>query len=149
MGTRADFYVEKYDRLLWVGSLYKNGDPTNIPSEILIQVNSAMYEELVVEFLETKESSIRSNGDKWPWPWACSKMTDYAYIFKKGMDKVIAYSMDNAGEIFDPLKIKQGEDISTSYIPFVVSFPLMNKKAKVITTEEMLNINGYQPSKAV
>lgn len=147
MGTRADFYVEKYDRLMWVGSLYRDGDPTKIPTEILIQVNAATYEEAVVEFLESKDSAIRSNGDKWPWPWADSRMTDYSYLFKRDMGKVLAYSPGET-HLFDPLKIVQGEDMITAFIPFVIKFPLMYKQAKR-TTEELLNKYGFQPAKAV
>ena len=50
MGTRADFYVGiKEPR--WIGSLYKDGVPWNIPCKILIQKSVIMYEEAVVEHL--------------------------------------------------------------------------------------------------
>lgn len=145
MGTRADFYVEKYDRLMWVGSLFKNGEPTKIPTEILIQVNASMYEELVVELLEEKDSAIRSNGDLWPWPWEDSRMTDYVYIFQGG--NVVAYSR-TTGKVFDPVKIKQGDDIKTAEYPFDIIFPLMNKQSKIVM-EDLLNNYGFKPAKAV
>jgi len=142
MGTRADFYLEQDDkRLMWIGSLYKDGHPWNIPIEILIQVNPVMFEELVTDFLKTKDSALRQEGDHWPWPWADSRMTDYSYIFM--MNKVMAYSPD-AKRLYDPVKIVQGEDIDYATLPFNVHFPLMLKQS-LDMTEELLNRFGLQP----
>jgi len=146
MGTRADFYINDDKSMEWVGSIYKDGSPINIPVEILIQTNPVMFEELTVEFLESRDSVIKKDGDAWPWPWADSRMTDYSYIFT--MDRVLAYSMA-AKHLFTPLKIVQGEDLnSASYLPLHVSFPIMLKQA-VKSTEELLNQYGYQPTQAI
>lgn len=145
MGTRADFYVEKDKRLQWIGSLYKDGHPWNIPTDILIQINPIMFEELTLDFLRSKDSAIREDGDMWPWPWADSRMSDYSYIFM--MNKVMAYSPD-ATHLFDPLKIVQGEDLYYAAMPFSINFPIMLKQAKDMT-EELLNQYGLQPTEAI
>ena len=125
MGTRADFYVVKHDVMEWIGSLVRDGSPYHIPTDILIQINPIMYEEMVVEFLQSRLSSIASDRDKWPWPWCDSRMTDYSYIF--GLyPKVIAYSMVEK-HYFDPLMIVQGEDMETAKLPLPVQFPVMKK----------------------
>ena len=145
MGTRADFYMERDDkRLMWIGSLYKDGHPWNIPTDILIQVNPVMYEELVLDFLRSKDSAIRCDGDLWAWPWADSRMTDYSYIFM--MDRVMAYSPE-AKHLFDPVKVIQGET-PLSLMPFSINFPIM-LKASFDMTEELLNQYGLQPTEAV
>lgn len=145
MGTRADFYVNKYDRLLWIGSLFQEGDPINIPTDILIQVNPATYEEMVVDFLKDKDSAIRSDGDKWPWPWEDSRMTDYSYAFLQ--DRVVAYSAAS-NHMFDPIRVVQGDDLMDSQFPFHIRFPMMYKQARN-ATEEITNKYGFQPAKAV
>jgi len=146
MGTRADFYIIKHEKLEWIGSLYRDGHPWNIPTDILIQVNPVMFEELTVEFLQTKDSAIASEGDKWPWPWADSRMTDYSYIFRI-YEKVVVYS-PNEKCLFDPLKIVQGEDLSTTRLVFRIEFPIMLKQA-IDMTEELLNQYGLQPAEAI
>jgi hypothetical protein len=146
MGTRADFYVIKYDEMEWIGSIFKDGSPEKIPLDILIQVNPVMFEEKVVEFLETVLSVTASNHDKWPWPWADSRMTDYSYIF--GLyPQVIAYSPE-AKHYFDVLKVVQGEDLETAKLPLPVKFPIMLKAAKK-HTEELLDDYGFQPTQSV
>jgi len=141
MGTRADFYIDRNNKIEWIGSLYKDGHPWNIPTDILIQINPVMFEELTIDFLESQNSSIRKNGDAWPWPWEDSLMTDYSYIFK--MNKVFAYSPEIKC-LFDPLQIVQGEDLEWASFQYsFVHFPTMLKRA-VISTEELLNQYGYQ-----
>jgi len=145
MGTRADFYVEKYDRLMWIGSLFKDGDPIKIPTDILIQINPTIYEEMVVDFLEEKDSAIRSNGDRWPWPWKDSRMTDYAYLFTA--DQVIGYE-SYGGKLFNPVKIVQGHDLKTASYPFDIIFPTMQKQA-TLAAEELLRRYGLKSTQAV
>ena len=146
MGTRADFYIDRNNKIEWIGSLYKDGHPWNIPTDILIQINPVMFEELTMDFLESKDSAIRKNGDAWPWPWSDSRMTDYSYIFT--MNKVFAYS-PGIRSLFDPLQVVQGEDLDYASFPYnVVHFPTMLKQA-VKSTEELLNQYGYQPTEAI
>ena len=146
MGSRADFYIGIKEPK-WIGSINQDGHPWHIPCKLLVQISSTMYEEITVEFLMARAGYIESHGDEWPWPWEDSRMTDYSYIFKRDMDRVIAYSMTDR-ELFDPLKIKQGEDMFEASIPFIIKFPLMYKQAKR-TTEELLGKYGHQPAKAV
>ena len=136
MGTRADFYiVRKYvdaDKISikrdWIGSLYRDGHPWNIPTDILIQINPVMFEELTVEFLESSDSRIALKGDRWPWPWPDSSITDYTYIFGGyDLDRVVGYSLITK-KMFDPLKIVQGEDMKTAEIPGVLVIPKMSKR---------------------
>ncbi len=136
MGTRADFYiVRKYvdaDKISikrdWIGSLYRDGHPWNIPTDILIQINPVMFEELTVEFLESSDSRIALKGDRWPWPWPDSSITDYTYIFGGyDLDRVVGYS-STTKKMFDPLKVVQGEDMKTAEIPGVLVIPKMSKR---------------------
>jgi len=145
MGTKADFYMEYSKRLQWIGSLYKDGHPWNIPTDILIQINPMMFEELVLDFLESKDSAIRQNGDTWPWPWADSRMTDYSYIFAMG--KVLAYSPETK-YLFDPVKIVQGEDLICANSPYTIQFPIMLKQA-IDMTKELIDKYGLQPTEAI
>lgn len=127
MGSRSDFYVVKYDRLEWIGSVYQKGTPIDIPSDIFIQVNQVMFEEMVIEFLQSRKpySVIASEHERWPWPWADSRMTDYSYIF--GLyPQAIAYDMLEKS-CFDPIKIVQGEDFETAKLPIPIKFPIMLK----------------------
>jgi len=109
MGTRADFYIGIRDPK-WIGSISKDGFPWNIPCKILIQNNSVIYEELIVNYLAMKDGIIPSVGHTWPWPWEDSQLTDYSYYFANQSGEVYAYSME-AKIMFSPLKIMQGEDL--------------------------------------
>jgi len=123
MGTRADFYVG-IRKPIWIGSLYKDGFPWNIPSEIFLQTNATMYEEEVVDFLTLNDGIIRSNGDTWPWPWEDSQLTDYSYLFSNQSGIVYAYSMVEKFT-FNPLKIVQGEDLNQARVLIPIKFPNM------------------------
>jgi len=123
MGIRADFYIDTH-KPKWIGSLDKDGDPWNIPCKILVQNNVVLYEEYVIEFLTSKGGYIKSNGDKWPWPWEDSNLTDYSYFFNSFYYIVCAYSMHDK-MLFNPLKIMQGEDLKTARVATSIKFPLM------------------------
>ena len=123
MGTRADFYIGS-DKPKWIGSIFRDGQPWNIPLEILIQTNKTMYEELVVEFIESQDGVLKTNGNAWPWPWENSKLTDYSYTLSKSMNLVLAYSMIGK-HTFNPLKIAQGDDLSSARIYKQIKFPMM------------------------
>ena len=140
MGTKADFYLEKQNKLIWFGSLFKNGQPWNIPLNILIQINSILFEEEVVSFLETTDSVLRQNKEEWPWIWADSRMTDYSYIFIH--DQVFAYISGNP-KVFDPISIIQGEDLNYASIPYTIKFPMMLKQY-IEKPEEILTQHGYK-----
>ena len=124
MGSKADFYIGQGQDAQWIGAVEQDGYPDAIPAEILIQVNEIMFEELVVDFLQSRRprSFIASEGDKWPWLWEDSNMTDYSYMFFNS--KV---HMGHFGTLIDPIKIVQGEDEITAQIsPKPLLFPRMD-----------------------
>lgn len=123
MGTRADFYIGIRDPK-WIGSIYQDGIPWNIPCKILVQNNAVMFEETVVEFLMKKKAVIESMGHPWPWPWEDSRMSDYSYLFSKAYGAVYAYSMTEK-IYFHPLRIMQGDDLNQARIMIKANFPKM------------------------
>lgn len=128
MGTKADFYIGVGEDAKWIGSVDQDGYPDAIPAEILIQINEIMFEELVVEFLQSRKprSYISSEGDKWPWLWSDSRMTDYAYIFFQARVVMSHYGK----EMIDPIKIVQGEDVQAAALHlYPPGFPIMNPQA--------------------
>jgi hypothetical protein len=123
MGTRADFYVGVREPR-WIGSISQDGHPWHIPCKVLIQVNKTMYEETVIDFLKLKNGIIPSEGDKWPWPWEDSQLTDYSYFFANQPGAVYAYSMQDK-IMFYPLRIMQGEDLNRARVVMPANFPKM------------------------
>lgn len=123
MGSRADFYIGIKEPK-WIGSINQDGHPWHIPCKLLVQINATMYEEITVEFLMARAGYIESHGDEWPWPWEDSRMTDYSYFFSKSYSCVYAYSATDK-IMFHPLRIMQGEDISTALIHIMANFPKM------------------------
>lgn len=123
MGTRADFYIGE-DKPKWIGSIFKDGHPWNIPAEILIQTNETMFEELVIDFINKNNGVINQYGRNWPWPWESSELTDYSYILSDSLNKVVAFTMESK-QVFDPLKIVQGEDLQSAKITKTIIFPMM------------------------
>lgn len=113
MGSKADFYRGHGNDAVWIGSVERDGYPDIIPAEILIQVNGVMFEELVVEFLQSRRpnSYIASEGDRWPWLWENSQMTDFTYAFFNNKVHV-----GHFGQVMDPVRIVQGDDMITSQI---------------------------------
>jgi hypothetical protein len=119
MGTRADFYIDNMGDMTWLGSIYRDGQPWNIPIVLLAQVNPAMFAEQLDEYFETVDNA----DHKWPWPWEDSQLTDYSYILDCEQGKVVGYTMQDK-MIFDPLKVSVGEDLSRSKIANAVpNFP--------------------------
>jgi len=122
--TRGDFYIGTGPDARWIGSVNHDAFPDVIPCDIITQVNPIMFEEAVLEFLKNDKGYIRQNGDKWPWPWQDSHLTDYTYMFDLQVGRVVASSFGN--EFFDPLKIKQGELIDDATLAMGrPKFPLM------------------------
>ncbi len=143
MGTRADFYLERDDkRLMWIGSKAHDGSPWNIPTDVLIQINPVMFEELVTDFLlnHRDDSIIRQEGERWPWPWSDSRITDFSYIFMN--NRVLAWS-PKAGHLFDPLIIVQGDDLNYASVPYQIKFPLMDPSLLKMSEETMELVNNY------
>ena len=140
MGSKADFYRGQGDDAVWIGSVVKDGYPDIIPAEILIQVNEVMFEELVVDFLQKRKpnSYIASAGDRWPWLWENSQMTDYVYAFFNSKVHVGHY-----GQVMDPIKIVQGDDIITAQIsPTPLDLP--NMASRFITLMKEMEYYGSE-----
>jgi len=148
--TRADFYIGQGANANWIGSINHDGYPENIPTDILICTNPVLYEELVVEFIKTYEHGvIRSEGGKWCWPWGDSRLTDYSYIFEPSVGKVLASKFGKP--MFDPVIIKQGEDLIQADIGLgPPKFPMMvsGKQEKQWTEryQSYIKIMGITPT---
>lgn len=127
--NKADFYIGYLPFAQWIGSLYEGGSIWEIPANILVQTDGLLYEVAVLEYLKTKKSSIKENGDIWPWLWADSRETDYSYLFIPELNKV---GLSIKGDIIvDPFIILQGEDINSATLkighplfPIMISPPL-------------------------
>jgi len=132
MGTKADFYILDGDNIQWLGSLHSGGHPESVPTDILIQVNRVMFEEMLFEHLETNDGVT----DKWPWMWSDSRLTDYSYFYHTGKGKVL---MSVAGsELVDPIEILQGMDMTEADAGLgTLIFPIL-RSSSLNKTEELL-----------
>jgi len=111
--TKADFYIGTGVTANWIGSTFNDGYVHGIPLEILLCVNPTLFEELVVEFIQSREvGAVKTNGDRWPHPWPDSRMTDYSYIFIEDLSKVVVSNY--GGIMFDPIKYLNEGDIESS-----------------------------------
>jgi hypothetical protein len=133
MGSRADFYIDNGGDMTWLGSMFKDGHPWNIPIVLLAQVNPTMFTEQLYEYFDTVEHV----DHKWPWPWEDSRMTDYSYILDCERGQVVAFTMQEK-MIFDPLKVGVGEDLNSAKVANAIpNFPKLGvgygpKSPKVI-----------------
>jgi hypothetical protein len=146
--TKADFYSGLGSKRDWIGSLIRDGSVWNIPAEILLQVNKTMFEEMVMDFIRSKDGVVADDGDGWPWMWADSRMTDYSYIFLPDFEKVYMTQCPSL-ILVDPIKILQGESLmeANTYLE-EPAFPIMDKDS-YLKTEEIMLIYGYSPSQIV
>ena len=115
--TKADFYLGSGKDGVepkWIGSIYSDGYPQGgiIPAELFLQVNKIMYEEMVTHLIIKNKGALADRGDKWPWLWHDSRITDYAYMFDMVLNKVLGSK--SGEEFFDPIKIIQGEDLQSA-----------------------------------
>lgn len=96
MGTRADFYVGPIDKLEWLGSTAWDGYPDGVfqnrPWWKIVTSDYVHgdlpvfpYDELEWRAAVVRRLDVREDGTipkmGWPWPWADSRTTDYAYTF--------------------------------------------------------------------
>ena len=142
----ADFYTRAGNEMTWIGSIPQNGQPHNIPAEILLKVNKMDYEESVVDFIVKSKGSI----DEWPWEYKDSRMTNYCYIFNVETDKVLL-AVFGGGLLLDPIKLYQGEDINSSIVSIDTPvFPVMKPPpSNVIELQKRRRQNGSKPSENV
>ena len=111
--TKADFYTGHGKSAEWIGSIFRDGMPDKIEEDILFSTTISQYERRVKTMLVKKKDSILP-GDGWPWLWQDSKMTDFSYFFFN--EKV--YTSFMGGVLFDPILVKAGEDLKSSFIGF-------------------------------
>jgi len=127
---KADFYIGQGPEANWIGSVTYDGYPESIPLEILICTNPTLFEELVVEFIESKNGIVKTNGQRWPWLWQDSRMTDFSYFFDSTWNDVVMSSYQGS-ELFDPIKFIQEGSISEANLGFgIPHFPKMIKGDK-------------------
>lgn len=85
MGTRADFYVGCGPDAVWLGSVAWDG--YEWAEDAACALRLATTEQT---FRKAVSAILASRGDAttpdqgWPWPWANSGTTDYAYYFHDG-----------------------------------------------------------------
>ncbi len=84
MGTRADFYVGRGPHAEWIGSLAFDGDPRSIQPFVLSAHREDDFRAEVATHLLDNDPSATTPDQGWPWPWADSRTTDYAYAFDGG-----------------------------------------------------------------
>ena len=137
MSTKADFYILDGDNIQWLGSLYRGGDPENIPTDILIQVSRVMFEEMLFEHLESNDGVT----GKWPWMWADSRATDYSYFYHTGKGKVLM--SESGSRLVDPIEILQGMDMMGADVGLgTLRFPVMRPSSLNKTEELIMQYEG-------
>jgi hypothetical protein len=84
MGTRADFYLGRGERLEWIGSCaYDGHEDTMQKWGIFGAKTEAEY--LANVNLRLSENDGTRPRDGWPWPWETSHTTDRSYTFDGGV----------------------------------------------------------------
>lgn len=143
--TKADFYIGTGIAANWIGSIYSDGYVSGISLDILTCVNPTLYEELVVEFIKSKQGVVKTDGGKWPWLWPDSRMTDYSYMFIEDLSKVVASNFGE--EMFDPLKLIQEGDMRTVRMGLGKPvFPLKEARAWTESCPNYTEITGSIPT---
>lgn len=118
MGTRADFYVGIGKDAEWIGSIAYDGyrveemtleqSYKDLDSMECWAIKSATSE---AEFRRAVAKLIEMNNDGtkpeqgWPWPWANSETTDYAYNFYENVCESFHW-----GKKYDSEGNKSGDD---------------------------------------
>lgn len=95
IGTRADFWIGRGEQAEWLGSVAWDGYPSGIAQQKVTIVKTG-EETTVLESTTEREFrqrlklmfALRDDATRpeqgWPWPWATSATTDYAYTFDDG-----------------------------------------------------------------
>lgn len=106
MGTRADFYRDTENGLIWIASIAWDGYPEAlyiknksekestrtkevINTEYLMDCDSEEgYLEFLTGFLSGRDD-VTYPYMGWPWPWENSNTTDFAYTFSREKQEVV------------------------------------------------------------
>jgi len=80
MGTRADFYIGRGEKAEWLGSVAFDGHPLGFEDRLLKASTERKFRNAVTAELDARVDATKPEQG-WPWPWADSRTTDYAYAF--------------------------------------------------------------------
>lgn len=90
MGTRADFYLGRGDKLEWLGSCAWDGHEDTMQKLGVFGARSEKeYLDAVNERLSKDDGTRPKDG--WPWPWKTSHTTDRSYTFDDGKSLASAW----------------------------------------------------------
>jgi hypothetical protein len=84
MGTRADFYLGRGEDMRWVGSVAWDGYPSGIAQYGFLRAKTEEQFLEGIAAMAAERDDFTSPEMGWPWPWADSFTTDYAYAFDDG-----------------------------------------------------------------
>lgn len=106
MGTRADFYVGAGKDAEWIGSVAFDGYKWDEqPDCAIMQAKTAEDFRAAVAGGFKGRDDASTPEDGWPWPWATSSTTDYAYCFEDGATKSYCFGRpierDESGDTVD------------------------------------------------
>ena len=133
MNENADFYVGMGDHADWVGSVSKGGSIYNVPTDLLIQVNRVMFEEIAIEYIKHCNGVVANHVCEWPWSWSDSRMTTYSYIFYPEHEKV--YLSIEGDDLLDPIKVVQGFSIIEANV--MLGPPIFPIMVETISREDL------------
>lgn len=81
MGTRADFYVGRGEDMEWVGSIAWDGYPRGLVGKGILDADTEEGFRSAIAEMASVRSDFTAPDKGWPWPWADSFTTDFAYAF--------------------------------------------------------------------
>lgn len=81
MGTRADFYIGRGESMEWVGSIAWDGYPHGLVGRNILDATSEDDFRSALAEMASARSDFTKPDKGWPWPWADSFTTDFAYAF--------------------------------------------------------------------
>ena len=110
MGTRADFYIGQGKDAEWLGSVAFDGYQwdENADHAICKAANADEFRKAVTAELKSRDDATTPEQG-WPWPWADSRTTDYAYCFDDGLH-VYCFGSPRSQNEDDPFDQPERED---------------------------------------
>lgn len=83
MGTRADYYIGRGEKAVWLGSIATDGHIDSQSEGILLAKTQDDFTRAVTGEIEGRRDGTQPSQG-WPWPWKTSNTTDYSYAFEDG-----------------------------------------------------------------